>query len=351
MQPQPSERPSRESFQLHTRRIVELSAQIEELDRVIGTWPAHDTVFLDALRARRDRLQAELADSQQQLRALITIESASRPSEQAGSAAESRAPEPPTAPAAGTASAFASPAPREVAPEPPASSTAAPRQSEASVAPTIVPQPRAASASPSGWAIGVILALSVAALVLSCVALVLIWSILAGFLAPRSGASAPAVPPAAAAPGLGRTPTVTTPPTTGPTRAIATATPATSTSPTAIEPVAALEAPRTLAGGGDAVEPADGRDGDGDGGVANAAAPAEVTPQLATGTVHPPPGYLAASLHTLPSTAAPMLTMVPRGATVQLLGEWASGSGYTWARVRTPGGLVGWMIASAILSE
>jgi hypothetical protein len=67
-----------------------------------------------------------------------------------------------------------------------------------------------------------------------------------------------------------------------------------------------------------------------------------------TGTTRPPARYRGASLHTRPATSAPLVTMVPAGATVVLLGESTVGSGYRWMRVRTAQGHEGWMIARAI---
>jgi hypothetical protein len=72
---------------------------------------------------------------------------------------------------------------------------------------------------------------------------------------------------------------------------------------------------------------------------------------VAVGRVQPPGRLQAASLHVQPSTSASTVTMVRAGTVVELLGETASGSGYTWARIRTPQGLEGWLIAAAIRQE
>ncbi len=301
---------------------MELSAQIEEIDRVLGTWPTQDTVFRDALRARRERLEAELAANQQQLRAIMTMD------------------------VAGVPPASALPAARDVGPEPAGAPLAPARPYGAPVAPPIAPTEHIARPASGGWMIGAILAVSITALVLSCVALFLVWSILAGFITPRSGTPLPPAPSAAAAPGLGGPPTSTPSPAAGMTQVTPTTTPTvTPGGAAAAETAAAGEGP------GDISSESEGTAGAHKGASEPSACAPVAESRLATGRIQPPRGYQAASLHTYPSTAAPMLTMVPRSTTVQLLGQWASGGGYTWVRVRTSGGQVGWMIATAVRPE
>jgi hypothetical protein len=66
------------------------------------------------------------------------------------------------------------------------------------------------------------------------------------------------------------------------------------------------------------------------------------------GFAAPPAGFESVSMHVAPSTAAARVTTVPSGQAVELLGQSASGDGYTWTRVRSADGREGWLIAGAL---
>ena len=53
-------------------------------------------------------------------------------------------------------------------------------------------------------------------------------------------------------------------------------------------------------------------------------------------------------LREAPTTSAQALTSLANGTPIQILPETASGNGFTWLRVRTTDGVLGWMVSTAI---
>jgi hypothetical protein len=72
-------------------------------------------------------------------------------------------------------------------------------------------------------------------------------------------------------------------------------------------------------------------------------------PIVTMGTIRDPVRSSSWALRATPSTSARTLASLPRGTRIQILPDSASGGGFTWLRVRTPTGLVGWVVAGAVL--
>jgi len=70
---------------------------------------------------------------------------------------------------------------------------------------------------------------------------------------------------------------------------------------------------------------------------------------LTMGTIRDPLRSSGWALRAAPSTSARTLISLTRGTRVQILPDTASGNGFTWLRVRTQAGAVGWVVANAIL--
>jgi len=84
----------------------------------------------------------------------------------------------------------------------------------------------------------------------------------------------------------------------------------------------------------------------------DAASPGAAQPAqsgVTTGTIRDPVRARAWALRAAPSPSARTLLSLTRGTRVQILPDTASGSGFTWLRVRTQVGVVGWVVADAIL--
>jgi hypothetical protein len=80
---------------------------------------------------------------------------------------------------------------------------------------------------------------------------------------------------------------------------------------------------------------------------AGASEPAEAG--VTMGTISNPVGFRGWALRAAPSTSARILASLPSRTRVQILPDRATGAGFTWVRVQTEGGLVGWVVANAVL--
>jgi hypothetical protein len=66
------------------------------------------------------------------------------------------------------------------------------------------------------------------------------------------------------------------------------------------------------------------------------------------GTTRAPAGFSAAVLRAEPSTSSRALASLPNGTAIDVLPVSATGSGFTWLRVRTRVGTLGWMVSTAV---
>jgi Bacterial SH3 domain len=69
---------------------------------------------------------------------------------------------------------------------------------------------------------------------------------------------------------------------------------------------------------------------------------------VARKTTHAPAGFTSANLRERPSTTARSLVVLPNGTPVDVLPDTATGDGFTWVRARTPEGVVGWVVSTAV---
>jgi len=67
-----------------------------------------------------------------------------------------------------------------------------------------------------------------------------------------------------------------------------------------------------------------------------------------SGTTRAPAGFTAAFLREAPTTSAPALAALPNGTGLEVLSDSATGDGFTWLRVRTGDGALGWMVSTAV---
>jgi hypothetical protein len=67
------------------------------------------------------------------------------------------------------------------------------------------------------------------------------------------------------------------------------------------------------------------------------------------GTISNPVGFRGWALRAAPSTSARVLASLPSRTHVEILPDRVTGSGFTWVWVRTQTGVVGWVVANAVL--
>ena len=65
-------------------------------------------------------------------------------------------------------------------------------------------------------------------------------------------------------------------------------------------------------------------------------------------TTRPPVGFTAAFLREAPATSARALASLPSGTPIEVLSDSTSGDGFTWLRVRTGDGVLGWIVSTAV---
>lgn len=65
-------------------------------------------------------------------------------------------------------------------------------------------------------------------------------------------------------------------------------------------------------------------------------------------TTRPPVGFTAALLREAPATSARVLASLPSGTPIEVLADSASGDAFTWLRVRTSDGVLGWIVSTAV---
>jgi capsular polysaccharide biosynthesis protein len=73
-------------------------------------------------------------------------------------------------------------------------------------------------------------------------------------------------------------------------------------------------------------------------------------PETRPGRTQAPQGFTAAFLREAPATSARAIASLPNGTAVAILPETASGDGFTWVRVRTADGDLGWIVSTAVAS-
>jgi len=174
------------------------------------------------------------------------------------------------------------------------------------------PAPEAAGRRSSRW---ILLLLAIAVVVI------------AGVLALESGLIGPIT---GSAPGIVATPLATRPPTVAPT----------ARPPTAISTLPPTSAPPTvppLAAVPDEAFTVEGL-----------TLPDSPEISIERGTIAAPPGFTGALLRDTPILAARNLQFLPNGALVDILPGSATGSGFSWLRVRSAEGVVGWVISTVL---
>ena len=67
-----------------------------------------------------------------------------------------------------------------------------------------------------------------------------------------------------------------------------------------------------------------------------------------TATTRAPAGFTSAFLRENPTAASRALANLPNGTSLEVLPETAAGDGFTWLRVRTSNGTLGWVVSTAV---
>lgn len=71
-------------------------------------------------------------------------------------------------------------------------------------------------------------------------------------------------------------------------------------------------------------------------------------PEISVGTTRAPQGFTTAFLRAGPTISAASLASLPNGTQLEILPDTASGDGFTWLRVRTADGVLGWVVSTAV---
>ena len=71
-------------------------------------------------------------------------------------------------------------------------------------------------------------------------------------------------------------------------------------------------------------------------------------PGIQAGTTRAPQGFTSAFLREEPTTSAHALASLPNGTRLEVFPDTASGDGFTWLRVRTADGMLGWIVSTAV---
>lgn len=71
-------------------------------------------------------------------------------------------------------------------------------------------------------------------------------------------------------------------------------------------------------------------------------------PETRSATTRAPAGFTSAFLREGPATSWRALASLQNGSPIEILPETASGDGFTWLRARTPDGVLGWIVSTAV---